>query len=149
MYCNSITIENSCDVCNIEITNGNTLCPSCIESEECCENEKGDWEPVYTVTEGLDELVGDVPELQMFKTKGELECTYYCTFGGGPEGGYIIQPKWTRNNGAIEFVEDIYKVKRGWLVAFNVEKIGTDCYEVERYDEAQIQEIRITNGMGW
>jgi hypothetical protein len=68
-------------------------------------NEVEQWDNVYY--EGVfGGFCGEHPHLQDFKV-----ATYYQTFGGGPEGGYLVMPDG-----------DVYETKRTWGEPFDLPK---------------------------
>jgi hypothetical protein len=63
------------------------------------EDDDYGWEEIYQAPHSFHKYVGDVEHLQEFKRFW----IYYNTFGGGPEGGYIL-------NGS----GDLWYVERTW-----------------------------------
>jgi hypothetical protein len=85
------------------------------------------WEETYyrinTFNRKWDSLFGDHDHLQFFKKqrktkKGHWTATYFQTYGGGPEGGYIERVFWNAED-KIE-KRELYRVERSWGNPFSV-----------------------------
>ena len=86
-------------------------------------HKRGNWERVYAIIKGVDDIVGDHPHLASWRTTpremnddGYFETTYYQTYGGGPEGGYFLN-YFIYDDGRKELCE-IAEVRRGWREPF-------------------------------
>jgi len=77
----------------------------------------GEWEDVYSVQEVTKETFAGMPPGFYKGVK-----TYYQTFGGGPEGGYIVKGQTT------------YRVSRGWFEKWQVEELKNTIVEYEPED---------------
>lgn len=67
-----------------------------------------DWYEIYSSHSDFKEFCGDIPRLQPYRN-----WVYYQCWGGGPEGGFIINQADGR----------ICKVNRGWGEPFSVEPV--------------------------
>jgi len=142
-------IEYMCSLCENKCEGwGNNPYPLCEESDmeaRCCdscnmtkvlparikaivEDEEDEWEEVYNKPERFGKYCppGN-KELAKLK-KG----VYYQTFGGGPEGGYVLL-----TNG------DVYSVKRGWFEPFKATKLNGKRIEYEAEDEMKGKTARL------
>jgi hypothetical protein len=72
------------------------------------ENEEDSWIQVYNIPESINPYIENIEHLQILR-----DGIYYQTFGGGPEGGFVVL-----ENG------DIYEITRNWFKPFSYEKIG-------------------------
>ena len=80
------------------------------------EDEDEDEMQVYFETETFGNLCGEHEHLKEFH-----EYHYYQCWGGGPEGGYIVNEK-----------NFVFKVERSWGTPFSVEKVAGFIKETER-----------------
>lgn len=86
-------------------------------------HKRGQWEQVYAVIEGVDDLVGQHAHLASWRTTprdmnddGYYQTTYYQTYGGGPEGGYFLN-YFITDDGRKQLCE-IAQVHRDWREPF-------------------------------
>lgn len=86
-----------------------------VEDDES-EDEDEDEMQVYFETETFGNLCGEHEHLKEFH-----EYHYYQCWGGGPEGGYIVNEK-----------NFVFKVERSWGTPFSVEKVAGFIKETER-----------------
>ena len=71
---------------------------------------------VYFETEHFGNICGDHEHLKEFH-----DYHYYQCWGGGPEGGYIVNEK-----------NFVFRVERSWGTSFSVEKVAGFIKEIER-----------------
>jgi hypothetical protein len=91
------------------------------ETETETENEseeEDDFKQIY-YTETFDEYIGE-DDYGLHKLQGG---DYYQTYGGGPEGGYVILPN-----------DEIYEVKRSWFTPFEIVKQIKGKYIIQNED---------------
>jgi len=93
--------------------------------EEESDKKEINYEEVYAIVEGVDDLVGNHSHLSQFKTRTDEngihhKTTYYQTYGGGGEGGYFLHAL-TLEDGKI--VEGVYGVSRSWGTPFKCERL--------------------------
>lgn len=91
----------------------------------------GEWEDVYSVVPVTSETFAGMPPGFYKGLK-----TYYQTFGGGPEGGYIAK----MNQGAS--ADTVYRVSRGWFQPWKVEEMKNVVLEYEPENVAAGQPAR-------
>jgi hypothetical protein len=72
---------------------------------------------VYSETDNFGQFCGEHEHLKEFHN-----CRYYECWGGGSQGGFIVNEK-----------NDVFRVERNWGTPFQVEKVaGGEIKEIER-----------------
>ncbi len=93
-----------CGECTVCVRN--KVCESCGCQGGCfqwCEFVDGDWQQIY--------------QRRMFsEVGGDIEGTYYETYGGGPEGGYVVTSEL-----------QVYEVSRNWGEPWITQLMSSDC----------------------
>jgi len=101
----------------------------------------GEWEEVYSVMKVTPQ---SFPGMPPGFYKGEK--TYYQTYGGGPEGGYIVKVKMGEgSNLNCASCDSVYKVQRTWGTPWSYEEIK-DCvleYEEENWNDGKVSQCRL------
>jgi hypothetical protein len=85
---------------------------------------EGDWEEVYSVQDVTQENFPG-QDRRFYKVEPEK---YYQTFGGGPEGGYVVIDRGGPH-------DTLYKVRRGWGQTWQIEELENVFLEYEPADE--------------
>jgi hypothetical protein len=118
--CNSCYMTKPCTVEEEDLKDGQEYyyCDECREDAKAdpAEDEDEDEMQVYFETETFGNLCGEHEHLKEFH-----EYHYYQCWGGGPEGGYIVNEK-----------NFVFKVERSWGTPFSVEKVAGFIKETER-----------------
>ena len=89
-------------------------CKSCFKEEE--EEDEDDEMEVYSETDNFGQFCGEHEHLKEFHN-----CRYYECWGGGSQGGFIVNEK-----------NDVFRVERNWGTPFKVEKVAGFIKEIER-----------------